>query len=176
MPIFTALTLTESFSLIEATLREGSNFIEASTGFTRAQLAHFIDQFYLKVNLTSTIERSLSKSLCCFLFELNNEGPSHYSDIRTIVKDRYSHQVNDYSSLRYWRLIKPSNRGVGFWEITDRGQAFLEGRLRLSEKVTIKNKRVIAASPDLVSITDFEGFDYVSYNPITLLYEPSTEI
>lgn len=139
------------------------------TGFTSLELASYImsikDQIYSEpISNVSNIPvtRSLSKSLCAFLIELHNNGESHYADIRRIVKEKYDFMVNDYSSLQYWRLIDKSSKR-GHWTVNERGIAFIEGRLKLADNLTICHQRVIANSNKLVGLDDYLSLDDTSY-------------
>src|SRR6266850_1801661 len=101
---FTGSSQLEVFDLIEYLKQEGRQLINYSEKFTTKQLALFIDDLFQiekkKEVKGAPTDRSLSKSLCCFLFELSQNGPSHYATIRSIVKEKYNHQTNDYGSLQ----------------------------------------------------------------------------
>lgn len=165
MITFTASTLQEAYIAIEATMKSGQSLTQIANAFTLHQLAHFIDEYVSNLKTTAEVERSISKSLCCFLFELLKNGDSHYADIRATVLEKYGHMTNDYSTLQFWRLIEKSNRGLGYWKITDRGIKFLNGELELSERLTIRNKKIVFASPNLITIRNFPDFISVAYNP-----------
>lgn len=167
------LTTTESMTVIDSGLKKGKSIIEiitTHTGISATHIAIVADEFLKKLKETTyelmkvksltgstrpSIERCLSKSLVLFLHVLNeNGGEAHYNDIRSIVKDKYNATVNDYSILKYYRLIEKS-KSNGFWKINERGKYFLSGELKLSERLQIKDDKVISASHKLVSVNDY---------------------
>lgn len=167
------ITFPESVKAIETAIQKGQSLIELiqiQTGITTQHLALLADELLQKLRSTTyelikaksmtgntkpPIERSLSKSLCAFLYELRTAGgEAHYNDIRQLVKAKYGLTVNDYSSLSFWRLINKS-KGLGMWKLTERGEGFLNGELKLAEKLTIQNNKVISANNTLVGINDF---------------------
>ncbi|GHM98865.1 hypothetical protein WSM22_03550 [Cytophagales bacterium WSM2-2] len=172
MTALSAATTTEVVYSIEQAIKAGHKVAhQLYKAFTSEQLAkcidHFVEKGFTRAKESLHTDRSMSKSLACFLYELNEQGKAeHYSVIRSITEAKYEHMVNDYSTLKYWRLIEPASNGRGFWKITERGKAFLEGKLRIAEKVTIKNDKVVGSSDKKVTIADFEGFKYVPYNPV----------
>lgn len=169
------LTFLESFKIIDSAIQKGQSIIEliqTSTGITCQHLAVLSDELLTKLRHTTyelmkvkntppddvhnPIDRSLSQSLVLFLYELDKHGgDQHYNDIREKVKSRYGLTVNDYSALSFWRLIEKSKTGNGYWKITERGIMFLTNKLKLAEKLTIQNKKVIKASSRLVKVNDF---------------------
>lgn len=172
-----SLSLAQSMKVIDSAIKKGKSFIEIATeitGITAQHIAFVADEFMKKLRATTyelmkvksltgstrqAIERSLSKSLVLFLFELNkNGGDCHYNDVREIVKNKYNATVNDYSTLRYFRLCEKSKTGNGYWKINERGVRFLTGELKLAEWVSIKDNKVIDASKRLVTVKDFIVF------------------
>jgi hypothetical protein len=168
-----SLSFPESVKAIDSAIQRGQSLIELiqiQTGITRQHLALLADELLTKLRHTTyeliraksltgntkpPIERSLSKSLCAFLYELKKGGgEAHYNDIREIVKLKYGLTANDYSSLSFWRLISKA-KGLGMWSLTERGERFLNGDLKLAEKLTIQNNKVIGANSSLVRIDDF---------------------
>lgn len=173
--ILSAETQTKIFEYIKYQLDRGLSALQFSSQLTTEQLGFVIDQLYQSkpVRETAATNRSMSKSLCCFLHELQEAGrPAHYSKIRDIVKVKYKHMTNDYATAKYWRLIEQSSTGHGHWKLTDRGRRFLVGDLAIAEFLTIKDGVVIKSSDRTVTIADFEGFNYVSYNEEVILGEP----
>ena len=177
------LSLADAMKVIGSALKTGQSFVElikVQTGITLQHMATAADQILNKLRTTTNelinvkaatgntkppIERSLSKSLVLFLYELNKKGGDyHYNDIREIVKGKYGLTVNDYSSTKYWRLLQKSSTANGYWQITERGIAFLQGQLKLSEKVTIQNDQVISANNKFVTVSDFIDLNDNSVN------------
>jgi hypothetical protein len=171
------LSFPESVKVIDSAIQKGQSLLEliqTQTGITTQHLALLADELLQKLrsttyelikvksltgNTKTPIERSLSKSLCAFLYELKKAGgEAHYNDIRETVKIKYGLTVNDYSSLSFWRLIQKA-KGLGMWVITERGKRFLIGELKLAEKLTIQNNKVIAYNNKSVSIDDFLTID-----------------
>jgi hypothetical protein len=169
-----SLSFPESVKVIDSAIQQGQSLIEliqTKTGITTQHLALLADQLLQKLRTTTyelikaksmtgntkpPIERSLSKSLVLFLHELNEGGGDcHYGTIRDKVQANYELTCNDYSTLKYYRLIEKSKTGNGYWQINERGQRFLSGDLKLSEKVTIQNDKVIHASNNHVTVEDF---------------------
>lgn len=168
------LSFPESVKAIDSAIQRGQSLIEliqTQTGITAQHLALLADELLQKLRSTTyelvkmksmtgntkpPIERSLSKSLVLFLYELsNNGGDCHYALIRDKVKAKYDMMCNDYTTLKYFRLVEKSSTGNGYWKITERGNRFLSGELKLSEKVTIQNDCVISASSKAVTVFDF---------------------
>jgi len=183
------LSFPESIKVIDSAIQQGKSLIDliqTTTGITIQHLALLGDELLQKLRATTyelikaksitgntkpPIERSLSKALVLFLHELNKSGgDSHYSVIRDIVQANYEMMCNDYSTLRYYRLIEKSETGNGFWKINERGQRFLTGELKVAEKLTIQNNKVIMATTDkLVTVRDF--IDFKEYSVTDKLIE-----
>jgi hypothetical protein len=136
---------------------------------TKEQLVNYISTVGLAVQETQIQNRSLAKSLVFFLVELyKNKGKGHYNDISRNVKDKHGSTVSDYSSLRYWGLIEKDDHlhDNGYWKLTDDGLKFLKGELKLPNKLTIHNNRVIKESTKKVSINDFTILDWQGFKPV----------
>lgn len=169
------LSFPESVKVLDSAIQQGQSLVEliqTKTGITTQHLALYADGLLTKLRHTAyelmkvksitgntkpPIERSLSKALVLFLHELNKSGgDSHYAAIRDTVQENYEMMCNDYSTLKYYRLIEKSQTGNGFWKINERGLKFLTGELKVAEKVTIQNNKVILATTNkLVTVHDF---------------------
>lgn len=169
----TFLNFQDAAITIDLAIREGKSIIEtvqSNTGITTQHLALLADTLLQKLRHTTyelmkikqstgstrqAVDRSLSKSLVLFLYELKKAGGiAHYNDIRTIVKDKYNMMSNDYTTLSYYQMIKKS-KGLGMWQLTEIGEKFLKNEIQLPERLKIQNNKVISSSDTLVSINDF---------------------
>ena len=75
----------------------------------------------------------------------------------------------DYAKLRYWGLIEPkpgeSDRGGrsnGYWRLTDKGRAFVNGEIAVPARIHLLNNRVVGWSEATTTIKQALGkrFDY----------------
>ncbi len=167
--VLSAQTQTVINSVIDRCLTTGLSIELLGQQLTKDQLVNYISTTSRALLETQIANRSLAKSLVCFLHELNKcGGREHYQIIRDRVKSDYNMTVNDYSSLRYWGLITPIDfeDQTGFWKITEDGNKFLNNESRLPKNVSVHNNRVIKRSNELVGITDFDDLDFVGYQKI----------
>lgn len=70
--------------------------------------------------------------------------------------------ARDESLLRYWRLIaerhgKGSEGHVGWWRVTEKGEAFVRGRITVPKYVTVYNGIHTGFEGEQVSITECLG-------------------
>ncbi len=68
---------------------------------------------------------------------------------------KFSQRANLHK-LRYWGLIEPGD-APGFWRMTDKGRAFVEGRVKIPSFVITRRNQVIDVSPDEHYIQEIIG-------------------
>lgn len=101
------------------------------------------------------------------LDKFNDAGEFHVKDFAeaTGLHPRASH----FAELRFWELVQKSDRKAdktqkssGYWSITDKGKAFVEGRIKVKESIRIFNNDFYGFSGDPITIEQALGnkFDY----------------
>jgi hypothetical protein len=101
------------------------------------------------------------------LYKLSNEY-HHMSAIGESAGLTYTAGGIGLSKLAYWGLIleKPNinnrkKRTSGYWQITQKGRAFIEGKITIPKYVLIYNAKKQGFSGDDISISDIiDDFDY----------------
>lgn len=105
---------------------------------------------------------SFNKGLATFLVRLYEEGKPARTDTLGLT---YSQRTNS-QKLRYWGLAAPvvneeAKKKAGWWEITDRGKAFVEGKMRIRRKVVMCRNQFVRYEGSLIGIDEvFDGYLY----------------
>ena len=97
--------------------------------------------------------------------------PDDFNHVKEICKGISDTGTNDFSKLLYWGLItqKPNEdetkRTSGYWKITDKGAAFVDGRIVVEKYALVYNQKVWGFSDDTASIQDALGTKF-NYNEL----------
>lgn len=120
-------------------------------------------------------KRHLHIALALFLIEMYRKTSSLPPEKRWVHIDRELIVAKDYcisreySKLRFWGLLEPKEKGhdperpgAGYWRLTIKGFAFVEGKIKVQSCAEVYNNKPIRLSGDMVSIEDALGkkFDY----------------
>lgn len=95
----------------------------------------------------------------------------HYRDVCKYVSENYNVNTTDYTNLEDFKLIakKPKNKkegnSNGFWTITQRGVAFLQGKYKIPKVLLkINKKSVLEISDEQIGVHDIN--QYFQYDQI----------
>lgn len=128
-------------------------------------------QFVMRYKRTITSPSAYGLILFYWYFRRHDHDPwLHAQNYFAECKARAA-RGGDFSKLRHWGLIKPmrgeradGSKRVGFYAITDLGNAFVERRIKIPKSVFIYNGEALKGpeEADLISIDDALGtkFDY----------------
>lgn len=105
----------------------------------------------------------------CRLYRLSGGWSGVYYHMRDIGTPTSG--GGDFSKLKYWDLIQPSppaehsdpkTKSAGYWLLTDKGVAFVEGKTKLQKSCYVYNNKVREFEGSFVSVHDaLNGkFDY----------------
>lgn len=96
-------------------------------------------------------------------------GFDQYISVPEILTDK---KYNDVTKLYHWGLIEPllarredGSKRVGMWRMTQKGIAFVEGRISVDKNVFVYNNKVYRKSEEKASIKDCLG-DKFSYEDL----------
>ena len=95
------------------------------------------------------------------LYHKNNDNNNDWVHVRDITRDL--NVTSDFSKNIYWNLIeeKPlsgeDKKTSGFWRITNKGRAFVEGKLKVKSHVLIYNAKVVGFSEDYTNVVQSLG-------------------
>lgn len=109
--------------------------------------------------------RRIRETLSRDLVRLSRLGPGFFH-IRDFTDGRNS---SDFSIVEIFGLAKPKpnvknpkRRTLGFWELTEAGKAFVEGRTRIPSFLIVEGGEVVETSSELSHVSELigTGFDY----------------
>lgn len=107
---------------------------------------------------------SLNKPLCSAIIKIYRlHGVNKYVKVSDLG---FTHnQLANFQKLRYWGLVRkmeeePLAKG-GFWCITDYGEMFVKGEIRIPKRVETYRSKATGEAEGLVLISDIvEGYQY----------------
>ena len=92
-----------------------------------------------------------------------SDGFHHVSEI---MKDISSTGSNDFSKLRYWKMIEQQpntdtkKKTSGFWKVTEFGKLFVNMKVTVPKYALIYNKKKFGFSDEQVSIIQALGKEF----------------
>jgi TusA-related sulfurtransferase len=114
--------------------------------------------------------RKLNRGHVLFMLDLarlsTTEDPWVHRKQCTSTKNR------DYNVVKDWGLIRmkpndtdPTKKESGYWRLTDKGERFLRGKVRVPKYVYIYNNTVLGESDETVAVGDAwgEAFDFEDF-------------
>ena len=106
-----------------------------------------------------TLSRSLARVIYRITKNLGRDNRFHIADCELT-----HNQAANLQKLAYWRIIAKAPDATakgGFWDFTDLGLAFAQGRIRLRKKVWTYRGEFVRFDGDQVSIMDVaDGWKY----------------
>jgi hypothetical protein len=83
------------------------------------------------------------------LYRWNQDHPREFMDYRD---RRAQGESRNHPYLRFWGLVESHALRRGFWRITEHGQAFVEGRVRVPRAIWHFNNSSYGFTPDDTSL------------------------
>ena len=153
---------------LTTTLQEVKEFLKR--GSNKGCKCPACDQ-YVKV-----YKRPLNSGMARILIEMYKLGDSEYHHIKDHLRKEGLKNGHDWTLLRFWGMIDPMIKEeedsgatkLGLWRITDTGKQFVEGKIRVSRRVRIYNKKMLGFEPnEMTTIQDALG-DHFSYEQLMM--------
>jgi len=103
-----------------------------------------------------------------YVHELASSEKGRYHSVTEVLQGAAS-RGGDFAKLKYWGLLeqqkerkKDNNPRSGYWRITDKGKAFIEGKISVPAAVYVFGARALGFSEETVQIRGSEivMFDY----------------
>lgn len=130
------------------TLKEARDYLYASLeDGTKCPCCDRLAKIYVKRTITSSMARGLIHLVKKGL--LTGERPWYHVQNEFAKAGLRAGRGGDFNKFRYWDMIEPEVGGVrddgssrtGIWRVTERGQDFVLGRIRVRKYVAIYAKQ-----------------------------------
>lgn len=110
------------------------------------------------------------KGLVKFRQAIGEKGENKVHLLKDMQDKEYAltpHEWNNFTRLRFHGLVakyREDGKHVGgYWLLTRRGAQFLNGTMKIPERVLVFNNRVVGHSPELVDLSHIYKSDQVPY-------------
>lgn len=116
------------------------------------------------------INSSMSKNLLALDHFQQGEDYLTIDELVSLTNDAMF-KAGNFPKLRWWGLIErpanddPDKRSSGMWRITEKGRAFVKGRITVPKKALLYNQKCWGFEGDQVSIKDSLG-EFFSYRDL----------